>query len=243
MGLVRLCWNTQARSPLRPSQPPRLPAHLQQLDFPHGDLPHHRVFLAFQELLDGDDLPTLLVPAFGHHPVAAFPHEAQHLVLLHGRRFPPAGDRGTGEAPLGRGRGGLKGPGPHAPLPDGGGPGPKAPSPGQRPAVRPSRTARPGRAAVREGGRAGATGSTGKRSAAPLQRKKESGLAAVREAGRKAVSEAGLPRYGVRLSRRRGCGSLPVAVCGLRPCQREPARFIRLLFATGPTSCAFVPAP
>ena len=57
--------------------------YLKHSDFPHGDLLHHLIVLALQELLDGDVLAGLLVLTLEHHAVASLPDDAQVLVLLH----------------------------------------------------------------------------------------------------------------------------------------------------------------
>lgn len=101
----------------------RGPSHLEHADLPQGDLPDHRVLLGLQELLDGHNLPRVLVAALEDDAVGALPDLAQLLVALHGRAAPPrsaaasARSRGgprAGEAPGGDGPGNRPGtpPGP-----------------------------------------------------------------------------------------------------------------------------------
>jgi hypothetical protein len=57
--------------------------HAQDLHLPQSCLSHNFVILALFKFFDRDDFVCFLVPALQHHAVRTFPHNAEHLVLVH----------------------------------------------------------------------------------------------------------------------------------------------------------------
>mmetsp|Transcript_2774 Transcript_2774/g.9782 ORF Transcript_2774/g.9782 Transcript_2774/m.9782 type:complete len:392 (-) Transcript_2774:343-1518(-) len=81
-----------------------LPQHAQDLHLAQRRLAHDLVVLRLLELLDREDLARLLVAALEHDAVRPLPHDAHHLILVHGDS--PAAAPGARPAP----------PGPPSPL-------------------------------------------------------------------------------------------------------------------------------
>ena len=70
-------------------------SHLEHSDFSHCDLLDHLIVLTFEELFDGHDLSGLFVFTFDDHAVAALPHQAHVLILLHALKHNGIGLVGT----------------------------------------------------------------------------------------------------------------------------------------------------